>query len=118
MANKRNLKKSIRQMCGDIATDALLAAVIFRKDVDRNKINEIINDVACLQEESLAKMSFSFDKTPRDFETVAEYRKARRKYFSAAYRKLYMDFITRAEKIVKELNSVVPEEARRTVSSL
>ena len=118
MANKRNLKKSVYTVCGDLASDALLASILFEDKVDGNKINTIINEIAALQEDTLALVSFSYDKTPRDFESNAAYRKARHKYFSTAYKKLNKDFLDRAIEIVKQLNEAVPEDARRVVSKL
>ena len=118
MSNKRYLKKRILQVCGDIATEAILAAVIFAKEVDRDKINEVINDVAALQEATLVKSNFSFDKSPRDFEDKGAYRKARRKYFAEAYNRLNKDFVDQAVEIVKKLNEIVPENVRKTISAM
>lgn len=117
MANKRQLKKRVYSICGDLASDALIAGMLF-KEVNKEKINKIINDIADLQESTLAKATFSFDKAPRDFDNRAEYNKAHRKYFTEAYNRLNKEFIDRASKIVDELNEAVPADARKIVSSL
>lgn len=117
MSNKRQLKKRIYSICGDLASDAIIASVLF-KEVDRERINEIVNDIAELQGDAISKVSFSFDKAPRDFENRAEYRKARHKYYAAAYARLNKQFLDRAIEIVKLLNDVVPEDARKIVSTL
>lgn len=116
MANKRDLKKRIQTVCGDIASDALIASVLFSDKVDSERINIIINEIAALQEDSIALASFSFDRSRRDFNSEKEYRHARRSYFATAYKKLNKEFIERAIEIVKQLNDVVPEEARKVVS--
>lgn len=118
MANKRNLKKNIYAVCGDLASDALLAACLFEDKVDREKINAIINEIAALQEDTLRLVSFGYDKGARDFASAADYHAARRKYFATAYSKLNKDFVERAIAIVDQLNEVVPEEARKAVSAL
>ena len=118
MSNKRALKKRISEVCGDIARDAMLAAAIYRKDIDTKKIDDVLRNLAELQEETLVKSNFSFDKSEREFETRAAYRKARRDYFATAYDKLNKDFVERAVAIVKELNEAVPTEARKQVSEL
>ena len=118
MANKRDLKKRVRMVCGDLASDALLASVLFTDKVDREKINKIINDIAELQEKTLARISFSYPKSRRDFETVAEYNRAHREYYATAFNKLNKDFLDEALEIVKHLNDVVPADARKVVSSM
>lgn len=116
MANKRDLKKSIREICGDLAMNALLARMAFPDKVDENAINSIINEIAALQEDTIALSSFSYDKTPKSFATPAEYRRARRAYFATAYKKLDKDFLDRAIEILKQLNEAVPSEVRKAVS--
>lgn len=118
MANKREFKKRVRTICGELASDAMIAATLFPKEVNREKVNILINEIAALQEDTIALTSFSFDKAPRDYESLAVYHSERRKYFATAYKKLNKDFIDRALEIVKQLNDVVPENARRTVSAL
>ena len=70
MATKRQLKKRICCVCGDLASDILLASHLF-EGVDRKKVNEIVNEIAALQEDALAKATFSFDKAVKDFESPA-----------------------------------------------
>ena len=118
MANKRGLKKRIKYICGDLASDALIASVLFPEKVDENKINAIINEIVALQEDTLALTSFVFDRGRREFANDGEYRAARKNYFSVAFKKLNKDFIERALEIVKQLNEVVPVDARRAVSKV
>lgn len=116
MANKRYLKKRIDHVCCDLSTDAFLAAEFFGDKVDAKKLNAIINEIAALEADTIALTSFTFDRTPSQFESMKEYRKARRKYYSTAYNKLNKDFIERAVAIVDQLNAAVPEDVRKVIT--
>ena len=47
MANKRDLKKEVRYICGGLATECLLAAD-YVKGVDRNVMRAIVGKIAAL----------------------------------------------------------------------
>ncbi len=110
MANKRNLKKQIRNICGDLAAECAMA-IQFVPMVDKEKMSEIISRVAGLQENTLARVSFSFDKSVRDFANNHEYIKAKKAYNKIAYRKLVADFNNTVEKVVDDMNAAVPKVA-------
>ena len=82
MANKRNLKKAIRFACGDMAGECIFAENTI-EGTDVAAWDQIILDIALLQEEAVNRVSVSFDKVPRDFENKKDYNKARRTYFKA-----------------------------------
>ena len=103
MASKRNLKKQIRYICGEIAVECILARECV-KDIDVAKMNEIVIKVADLQEKSVRNVSFAFDKVPHDFESRALYNKAAAKYFKNAYKVFYVEFNKHIQEIVKEMN--------------
>ncbi len=107
MANKRDLKKQIRYICGDLAAECSFAAE-FIDGIDKAKINDTIVKIAALQTEALSKATFGFDKTPADFESKAAYRKALHAYNAAAFGKLRNEFNSRVEEIVKDMNSALP----------
>jgi len=115
MANKRQLKKRISRVCGDLAADLLLASYLF-DGVDREKVSNIINEIASLQEDSLAKASFSFDKVVRDYDTRSDYRTARRIYNAKAFAQLRKEFGERAMAIVKLMNEAVPADVRKMLT--
>lgn len=115
MATKRQLKKRISCVCGDLASDILLASHLF-DNVNREKVDEIINEIASLQENTRAKATFAFDKTEKDFETKAAYRAARRRYNATAYAKLRKDFGEQAMSIVKQMNEAIPADIRKKLS--
>ena len=72
MANKRDLKKQVRYICGDLASECMLAAD-YVKGVDRTTMQKIVSEIARLQTATLANMSFAFDKVPSDFDNGATY---------------------------------------------
>ena len=73
MANKRNLKKLIRRVCGEIAAEAIIAYQTI-PSMSSETVGQILGDVAELQCETLSRISFSFDKSRADFENGAAYR--------------------------------------------
>lgn len=111
MANKRELKKEIQYVCGDIAAECLLAKN-FVKGVDKKAMKEIILKVADLQVNALANTSFCFDKQPHDFETRNEYNKARNAYYRKAYKSLREKFYAKVNELVKEMNAAIPQEVK------
>lgn len=111
MANKRELKKEIQYVCGDLAAECLLAKN-FVKGVDAKTMREIIGKIADLQVSALENVSFSFDRLPNDFESGHAYRKARREYFKTAYNSLREKFYNKVNAIVKEMNAALPQEVK------
>ncbi len=111
MANKRDIKKQIRFVCGEVAFNCMLAEECFN-DVDSQKMYEIIMKVAALQHHSTENLSFSFEKTPRDFDNRAEYNKAAREYYKAAYKSFVEEFNKKLQDIVKEMNALLSPAQR------
>jgi len=111
MANKRNLKKQVRYICGDLAAECLLAAE-YIKDVDCVAMHNVVTEIAQLQTVTLANVSFSFDKVLSDFETGAAYRKARRDYNRKAYAVLRTKFNDKMQEIVKAMNAAIPQAVK------
>lgn len=111
MANKRDIKKEIRYVCGDIAAEAMIARD-FIKGADKKALEEVVFKIADLQVNALANTEFSFDKLPHDFPTGHDYRKARRQYFKLAYASLLEKFYKKANSIVDEMNRAIPQEVR------
>ena len=111
MANKRQLKKEIKYVCGDLAAECLIAKN-FIKGVDKDAMIKNISDVASLMINTLDKVSFAFDKRPGDFADGRAYRKARRDYYTKAYAALRTKFYDRITEIVKAMNAAVPAEVK------
>lgn len=111
MANKRQLKKYIRYVSGDIASEILVASA-FDSRIDRAKVEEIIRAIAKAQTQALDHCSFSFDRAVKDFETPAAYRKARHAYNKMAFDKVGTEFRQAVEAIVKEMNEALPQQVK------
>lgn len=116
MANKRDLKKFIRNTCGALAGEILLARAAF-PEIDRKDVNKIICDIAALQSESLAKASISFAGTTDNNEegAKAKYRAAKSAYYRTAYTKLLDEFDAKVREIVKSMNASLPEGVRLAI---
>jgi hypothetical protein len=111
MANKRQIKKHIRYVCGDLAAELLIARHVY-EGFDDKKVNEIINDIASLQVDSIKNVTFDFDKARRSFEHEGAYRKARHTYFHQAYATLLADFNNSVTEIVRNMNEAMPQEVK------
>lgn len=111
MANKRDLKKQIKYICGDLAGECIMARN-FVHGIDADKMNEIVFKIAALQESTLVRVTFGYDKVVADFDSAHAYKIARTKYFTAAYRTLANDFNVSVKEIVKEMNAQLPAEQK------
>ena len=114
MATKRQLKKSVRNTCGALAAEIILARAAF-PTIDRKKVHDIIVEIAALQSATLSKASIAFDKAPRDYAHKAEYNKARRTYFNTAYTALLDSFDDSVAEIIKKMNAALPDDVRQTI---
>ena len=101
MSNRRELKKYVRTVCGDLAGITLDTAYAY-------------DSVKPAQVETLSKVGVAFDKTPRSMEP-GEYRKARREYFRKAIRALLDEFNTKVEEIVRKINAALPADVRESL---
>lgn len=111
MANKRDLKKRIKFICGDIACECIMARN-FIPGVDAEKMNNNIYEVASLQTSTLKRVSFVYDKVVADFECKKAYQKAKSKYFTEAYNKLHSDFNDGINAIIKSMNDSLSKEQK------
>lgn len=111
MANKRDLKKQVRYICGDLAAECLIAAE-YIDGINTEAMRNIVVEIALLQEHGLQNMSFAFDKVPSDFASRNEYNTARAKYFKTAFKAFRDKFNTRIQEIVKKMNAELPEAAK------
>lgn len=110
-SNKRLLKKEIRMICGSLAGECVLAKLTMPA-TNPETFNQIIYELAGLQENALSLTNFDFPQSPKAFASAREYRKARREYFAAAYGKLKSEFNDHIEAIVKKMNAALPAEQK------
>ncbi len=112
MANKRQLKKAIKYACGEMAGQCIYAENTF-ENADIDKWDNIIINIALLQEEGVNRVSVDFDKTPSDFANKKEYNKARRIYFKQVEKALSEYMHTQAEKVVEAMNALIPKAEKK-----
>ena len=111
MANKRDLKKQIKYVCGELALECIMTRE-YVEGADIKLLNDLVLRAAELQTNSLKNATFSFDKTPSDFESRAVYNRAAEQYFKNAYAHFYKLFNTHVKEIVSELNKATPAAQR------
>lgn len=116
MSNRRELKKYVRAVCGDLAAGILETSYAF-DGVKSADVREIINKIASLQVDTLAKVSVAFDKTPATMEEGENYRAARGKFYHKAYSALLEEFHKSVNEILKEINAAIPEEVRTSLKA-
>lgn len=112
MTNKRQLKKHVKYVCGELAAEILIARSLYDGFND-DAVSNIIAKIAELQVETLKNISFSFDKARRDYDNMHNYTKARAQYFGAAYNKLETTFNEKVSEIVKDMNAAMPASLRK-----
>lgn len=112
MSSKRDLKKLVRYMCGDMAAECIIAKNVI-PGADAKALSDLVIKIARLQDATLRKISFAFDKTPSDFDGIDAYKKARASYMLKAFRSLKVDFNNQVLSIVKEMNAAVPHTASK-----
>lgn len=116
MANKRTVKKQIRNICGAMASELLSAACYF-EGFDAQKVEELVGRIASLQVNALSHCSFIFDKSKKDFDSPHAYAAARKAYNRKAFNKLGDDTKAEVAAILKEMNALLPQEVRDAVKA-
>ncbi len=111
MANKRELKKAIKTICGDIAGECIVARDLV-PGIDPKKMEEIIFKIADLQYSTVDNVTFSFDRAMDSFDNPHLYKVAREAYFRKGYAKLIDEFNKNVEGIVREMNAALPQDQK------
>ncbi len=111
MANKRDIKKQIHTVCGELAMNCIVTRDCVG-GIDEKAMDGIIVKIARLQSHALQNLSFSFDKTASDFTDRSAYNKAATKYHKAAYKSFIDEFNKSVQEIVNEVNALLPAAQR------
>ncbi len=104
--NKRQLKKRFGAIAAEVVQSVLPAAV-YSGAITDEKAEEYILKISQLSTEAHSRMSIAFDKSLKEFESPAQYRKARAHYYSDAYRKLTGEFESGINTILKEVHEAL-----------
>lgn len=105
MKSKRDLKKQIKYICGDLVGECMIIGEISPEE-KQNEVGQLIIDIAVLQETTLEKVNFSFDKGQREFPSRHDYLKARSAYYRAAYGKLHEEFNAGLREVIHRMNEL------------
>lgn len=105
MNSKRDLKRQIRYICGDLVGECMLLGEIVADD-KQDEVAQLIIDLAVLQENTISHASFAFDKSRRDFQSAADYNKARAAYHRAAFATLHREFNTAIADCLHRMNQL------------
>ncbi len=105
MQSKRDLKKQIRYICGDLVGECLLIVEICPEN-RRQELDQLIIDLAVLQERTIARVNFSFDRSANEYDSKQAYEKARGQYYRAAFSKLHEQFNRDLADCVHRMNDI------------
>ena len=87
MANKRELKKSINYVVGDLFQESIILKMV--KKSDNAKVDEVLTDILNLQNEFLARANHPQPGNVKGY-----------------FRKLYIDFGDSVEAIIKKMQAM------------
>lgn len=105
MQSKRDFKKQIRYICGDLVGECLLLGEVC-PDEKLDEVSQLIVELAVLQESTISKASIAFDKAVKEFPSRKEYNKARNAYFRTAFTALNKQFNEALQDCVHRMNVV------------
>ena len=106
MANKRQLKKYMKNMAANLAGETVFI-LNYYDGIDEAKANDVIDKIFNLLTEKINDVSVDFDKTCKDSFAGD---KARNAYYKAAYKKLYTDFTEGVSAVLKDMNALLSKE--------
>lgn len=111
MANKRDLKKYMKDMAANLAGETIFI-LNYYDNIDENKANCIIDKILILVTEKINDVSVSYDKTCKDSFAGDRhaFRKNKAAYYKGCYNKLAADFNDGVNTILKEMNSLLSKE--------
>ena len=113
MTSKRNLKKQVKNICGNLAVECIIAKNTI-ENVNPDVMCDIVLEIAHLQTLTLRRISVSFEKGAKNFESLSEYKKARHEYVSKAFSSLMSDFNKTLSEIIKKMNNALPIEFKES----
>jgi len=110
MANKRQTKKAIREACGHIASECIVAESALRNTDNLEQWDNIIIDTALLQQKALQRVRFAMEQKPRQFADRRAYNRARKQHTKAQEQQLSTWFRSQVEDIATRMNGLLPHK--------
>lgn len=111
MANKRQLKKFMKDMAANLAGETIFI-LNYYDGIDEDKANDVIDKIFNLLTEKINDVSVGYDKTCKEFYAGdrKKYRKERTAYYKQCYKKLYVDYNEGVKEILKDMNALLSKE--------
>ena len=104
--NKRQLKKRISAIATEVV-ESVLPAAVYSGAITDEKAEEYILKISQLNAEAHSRMAIAFDKSPKEFESMAQYHKSRAQYYRNAYKKLSERFEAGINAILKDIHEAL-----------
>lgn len=111
MANKREFKKYADALSASVI-DEMISAYYNVKNADRDKIAESMQKVLGAIGKAKNNSNVYFDRGPKAFGSMAEYAKAKKKFFKALFDKIETEFSEEINEALKVFNAALPAEEK------
>lgn len=108
MANKRELKKSLEALSSALVNE-MMASYYNSQDADREKINDAIRTIADAMVKAKHDTNVLFDKGVKDFDSLADYNKAKSEFTKKKYADAIAGYNEALEKALKAYNEAMPK---------
>lgn len=108
MANKREFKKSVEALCAALV-DEMSMSYYMAADKDRDLISEAITKVLNAMEVARKDSNVLFKKGVRDFDNIAAYNEAKKKFYKENYDNAIAKFNDSIGEALKDYNKAIPE---------
>lgn len=115
MADKQEFKKFINKVSDGIISDMAYAAMSL-DGVDTDIADEAIIEIMKAGGDAIMKSNVKFDKTPKAFANLHEYRVERNKFFSSLYKKITKEYGDKVQDALKKFNAAVPAPAKEAAA--
>ena len=115
MANKREFKKYADAL-GASVIDEMISAYYNVKNADRDKIAESMQKVLGAIGKAKNNSNVYFDRGPKAFGSMAEYAKAKKKFFKALFDKIETEFSEEINEALKVFNAALPAEEKAHIA--
>ena len=111
MANKREFKKYVDAL-GASVIDEMVSAYYNVKGADKDKISQAIESMLGAVGKARNNANVYFDKGYRAFESLKDYSKAKKDFFTALFNKIETEFGEDTNAALKIFNEALPAEEK------
>lgn len=111
MANKREFKKALDFMGGELCENMMLTYVNEEKS-DKKKISEAIGKILAATDSARKNANIFFDRGPKGYADRKAYSKEKRNFFKTLFDKIVTDYNEAISESLKIFNSALPESVK------